>query len=85
MDRGTVRNMYGFMPKLICEVSAFGWFYYKENLGDISKHVAEICLLHWLSFFAGKKQNFRSRDYSPQVPDYLDFRIIGRRIKGIFL
>jgi hypothetical protein len=36
-------------------------------------------------YFSGKKQHFRSWDYSPQVPDYQDFQIIGRRIKGILL
>ena len=30
MDRGAVRNMYSFMTKLICEISASGWFYCKE-------------------------------------------------------
>jgi hypothetical protein len=31
MDRGTVRKMYSFMPKQICEISAPSWFYYKEK------------------------------------------------------
>ena len=35
--------------------------------------------------FSGKKQNFQSWDYFPQVPDYQDFRIIGRRLKWILL
>ena len=30
VDRGTVRNMQSFMTKLICEISAAGWFYHKE-------------------------------------------------------
>jgi hypothetical protein len=38
-----------------------------------------------MKLFCGKKQNFRSWDYSPQVADYLDLQIIGRRIKGILL
>jgi len=31
--------------------------------------------------FSGRKQNFQSWDYFPQVPDDQDFRVIGRRIK----
>jgi hypothetical protein len=38
-----------------------------------------------MKLFYGKKQNFRSWDYSLQVVDYLVFQIIGRRIKGILL
>jgi len=34
------------------------------------------------AFFNGKKQNFRSWDYSPQV---VDFQINRRRIKGILM
>ena len=33
MGRGTTRNMQCFMTKLICEISASSWFYYKETLG----------------------------------------------------
>ena len=36
------------------------------------------------NLFSGKKQNFQSWDYFPQVLDYQDFRIIGRRIKLIW-
>ena len=35
MDRGTVRNMSSFKTKLICEISASSWFYYKEILERI--------------------------------------------------
>jgi hypothetical protein len=28
------------------------------------------------AFFSGKKQNFQSLDYCPQMPDYQDFQII---------
>jgi len=35
--------------------------------------------------FSGKKQNFWSWDYSPQVLDYQDFQVLGCRIKGILL
>jgi hypothetical protein len=38
-----------------------------------------------MKLFSGKKQNLWFWDYSPQVPDYQDFRIIGRQIKGILL
>jgi len=34
MDRRTVRNMYSFMTKYICEISASSWFYYKEICYD---------------------------------------------------
>jgi hypothetical protein len=37
MDRGTVRNMQSFMTKLICEISASGWFYYKEICYDAAR------------------------------------------------
>jgi len=30
MDGGTVRNMWSFVPKYICEISASSWVYYKE-------------------------------------------------------
>ena len=32
MDRRTVRNMWNFMTKQICKISASGCFYYKEKL-----------------------------------------------------
>jgi hypothetical protein len=35
--------------------------------------------------FFGKKQNFWSGGYSPQVPDYQDFQIFRHQIKGILL
>jgi len=35
--------------------------------------------------FSGKKQNFWSWDYAPQVLDYQDFWINGYQIKGILL
>jgi hypothetical protein len=35
--------------------------------------------------FSGKKQNFWSWDYTPQVLDYQDFWIIRYQIKGILL
>jgi hypothetical protein len=38
MDRRTVRNMYSFMPKLICEIGASSWFYYKEIYYDTPSH-----------------------------------------------
>jgi hypothetical protein len=31
MDRGTIRNMWSFMPEHICGISASSWFYYKER------------------------------------------------------
>ena len=34
---------------------------------------------------SGKEQNFRSREYSSQVPDYQDFQIIWHQTKGILL
>jgi hypothetical protein len=40
MDRGTVRNMQSFIPKQIWEISASGWFYYK----DLSR-----CTVTWTS------------------------------------
>ena len=40
MDRGTVRNMYSFIPKINWEISASGWFYYK-NLSQ--------CTVTWMS------------------------------------
>ena len=30
MDRGTVRNMWSFIPKEIADISASVWFYYKK-------------------------------------------------------
>ena len=30
MDRRTVRNMYSFKTKYICEISSSSWIYYKE-------------------------------------------------------
>jgi len=30
MDRGTVRNMWSFISKINCQVSASSWFYYKN-------------------------------------------------------
>ena len=38
-----------------------------------------------MKLLSDKKPNFRSWNYSPQVPDYQDFQFIGSRIKGIFL
>jgi hypothetical protein len=38
-----------------------------------------------MKIFYGNKENFRSRDYTPWVLDFQDFRIIGCRIKGILL
>ena len=38
-----------------------------------------------MTFSGLKKQNLRSCDYAPQVPDYQYFRIIGCWIKGILL
>jgi hypothetical protein len=34
---------------------------------------------------AKKQKNFRSWDYSPKVPDYQDFQIMGCQIKRILL
>jgi len=31
MGRGTVRNRYSFIPKIILEISASSWFYYKNK------------------------------------------------------
>jgi len=36
-------------------------------------------------FFFGEKQIFLSWNYSPQMPDYQDFQIIGHMIIGILL
>jgi len=30
MDRGTVQNMYSFIPKINLGISAASWFYYKN-------------------------------------------------------
>jgi hypothetical protein len=30
MDRGTVRNIWSFMPEEIREINASSWYYYKE-------------------------------------------------------
>jgi hypothetical protein len=38
-----------------------------------------------MELFFGKKQNFWSWGYSPQVPDYHDFQIFRHHIKGIVL
>jgi hypothetical protein len=38
-----------------------------------------------MELFTGEKQNFWSWDYSPQMPDYQWFWIIGYQIKGISL
>jgi hypothetical protein len=38
MDRGTVRNMWSFMSKQICDISASSWFYYKEICYDARSH-----------------------------------------------
>jgi hypothetical protein len=38
-----------------------------------------------MKLFPDKKQNFRSWDYSPQVPGYLGFQIIGCWIEGVLL
>jgi hypothetical protein len=35
--------------------------------------------------FYGKKKNFQSWNYPPQVPGYQDFQIIGHQIKGNLL
>ena len=35
MDRGTVRNIWSFVPKWICEISASVWSYYKEICYDV--------------------------------------------------
>jgi hypothetical protein len=42
MDRGTVRNMSSFMPKLICEISASSWFYCKVICYDARSHQHKI-------------------------------------------
>jgi len=39
-----------------------------QTLGDLFEHVTEICLVHD-EVFSGKRQNFWSWEYSPQVPD----------------
>ena len=31
MERRTVRNMWSYMTKQICEIGASSWFYYKET------------------------------------------------------
>jgi hypothetical protein len=38
-----------------------------------------------MKLLSGKKQNFWSWNYSPQVPEYQGFWIIGCQIKGILL
>jgi hypothetical protein len=38
MDSRTVRNMWSFMTKQICEISASSWFYYKEICSDARSH-----------------------------------------------
>ena len=45
-----------------------GW--YTSTLEGLTEHVPGICLFHPLSFFfpPGNKQNFRTWDFSPQVP-----------------
>jgi hypothetical protein len=43
-DTGTVQNMHSFMPKLICEISASSWFYYKEICYDAWPHEHKIFL-----------------------------------------
>ena len=32
MDRGTVRNMYSFIPKLNLRINVASWFYYRNIL-----------------------------------------------------
>jgi len=44
MDRGTVRNVYSFMPKQVCEISASSWFYYKEICCDARSYEPKIRL-----------------------------------------
>jgi len=39
-----------------------------ETLGELFEHVTEVCLLHD-EVFSGKRQNFWSWEYSPQVLD----------------
>ena len=36
MDKGTVRNMESFLPKINWEISASSWFYYKDNKRNFS-------------------------------------------------
>lgn len=43
------------------------------------------CFIDEAFCFSGKKQNFRSWDFHPEVPDYQDFRIIKHLIKGFLL
>ena len=47
--------------------------------------VPEICQFHWWNFFSGIKQNFWSRDCSPQVLLYEIFQIILCQIIQILL
>jgi len=42
MDRGTVRNMYSFTRKWICEISASSWVYYKKICYDAQSHERKI-------------------------------------------
>jgi len=41
MDRGTVQNMWSFMPEKGGEISASSWFYYKEICYDARSHEGE--------------------------------------------
>jgi hypothetical protein len=43
MSRVTLRNMWSFMPKEMWEISASGWFYYKEICYDARSHEHKKC------------------------------------------
>jgi len=52
------------------------WLMYStDNLRGLFEHLCEICLFID-TYFSGKKQNFRSWDYFPHMPDHQDFHII---------